>query len=96
MATISIEQPHQLSQPQAMAAAERIARDLERRFHLGWHWEDDAIHFERPGVSGRMRIGDRTITLVVRLGLLLSPLRSTIEREIRARIARLGAGSKSA
>ena len=34
MATISISRPHSLTHKKAKAAAEKIARDLEKRFEL--------------------------------------------------------------
>jgi len=95
MAKISIGAKHHLSHPKARAAAERLAKDLEQRFDLAWDWEGDDVHFERPGVSGRMHVGKTEITLDVRLGLLLTPLKPAIEREIHAQLDKL-AGTKTA
>ena len=92
---LSIERPHHLSQPQAKALAERLARDFEGRFALAWHWDGDVIRFRRPGVSGSMRIGPTTIALELTLGLLLGALKPAIERQINAELDRL-AGSKQA
>lgn len=90
MAHLSIERPHRLSQQEAKDLAERLARDFEDRFALAWHWEDDTIHFRRPGVSGWMRIGPRNLTLDLTLGLLLGAMRPVIERQINAELDRLG------
>ena len=95
MARIAIGTRHGLSHMQAKDAAERMANDLQKRFHLVWHWDGDDVHFARPGVSGNMHVGPSEITLDVRLGLLLSPLRPTIEREIRAQLDKL-AGTRRA
>ena len=96
MATISIGKTHHLSQRQAKSVAERLAKDLEKRFDLAWSWEGDDVHFERPGVSGSMHVGKSKITLDVKLGLLLTPLKPAIEKEIHAQLDKLTGSTKSA
>ena len=55
MATISIARKHALPHKKAKAAAEKIAKDLNKRFELEYEWDGDQIEFERPGVTGHMR-----------------------------------------
>lgn len=95
MATISVSKRHHLSHKKAKAVAERLANDLEQRFDLAWSWQGDHVHFERPGVSGTMHVGTTDIRLDVKLGLLLTPLKPAIEREIHAQLDKL-AGKESA
>jgi putative polyhydroxyalkanoate system protein len=89
MARISIGKRHQLTHKAARAVAERLARDLAKRFDLACRWDGDRVHFERTGVSGSMHVGASEITLDVRLGLLLTPLKPAIEREIHAQLDKL-------
>jgi putative polyhydroxyalkanoate system protein len=89
MATISIARKHGLSHKMAKDAAEKIARDLRKRFELEYEWAGDHIEFERPGVSGRMSVSKEHITLNVQLGWLLTPLKPTIEKEIAAQLDKL-------
>ena len=96
MATISIDRTHRLSQKNARDMAERLAKDLEKRFDLAWRWEGDDVHFQRPGVSGSMHVGKTKITLDVKLGLLLTPLKPAIEREIHAQLDKLTGGKQTA
>lgn len=93
MATISIVRNHSLSHKKARAAAEKIAKDLEKRFELAWEWDGDHVDFERPGVSGRMLVGKDTIALDVSLGWLLTPLKGSFEKEIHAQLDKLLKGS---
>jgi len=86
MATIRIDRPHRLSQPDAKALVERVARDFEKRFDLAWHWDGDDVRFRRPGVSGYMHVGETKLVLEVQLGLLLSPLKPAIERQMNAHL----------
>jgi putative polyhydroxyalkanoate system protein len=95
MPSISISRTHALTHRKAKDVAERLAKDLEKRFDLAWNWEGDHIHFERPGVSGSMHIGKTTIRLDAKLGMLLGALKPAIEREIHAQLDKL-TGPRSA
>ena len=53
MASISIARKHHLSHKKAKDVAEKIAKDLNKRFDLDYAWDGDDIDFERPGVTGR-------------------------------------------
>jgi len=82
MATISVSKTHHLTHAKAMAAAEKVAKDLHRRFDLACTWDGDDCHFERSGLTGRMHVGKERITLDVKLGFLLSVVAPSIERAI--------------
>lgn len=82
MATISISRKHALSHRKAKAVAEKIAKDLNKRFDLDYEWEGDHVNFARPGVTGRMLVGKDRLKLDVELGFLLSMLKPVIEKEI--------------
>ncbi len=89
MAAISIARKHSLSHVKARAVAEKIAKDLKKRFNLDYEWDGEHIDFERPGVTGRMLVGKDKIRLDVQLGMLLSMLKPTIEREIETQLDKL-------
>jgi putative polyhydroxyalkanoate system protein len=89
MAAISIARKHTLSHKKAREVAEKIAKDLHKRFDLDYEWDGDHIDFQRPGVTGRMHVGRDRIKLEVQLGLLLGMLKPTIEREINAQLDKL-------
>ena len=96
MATVRIERSHQLSHDDAKALVERVARDLEKRFDLRWRWDGDDVHFTRPGASGFMHVGAASLVLEVRLGLLLSPLKPAIERQMNANLDALQSDTRRA
>jgi putative polyhydroxyalkanoate system protein len=96
MARIAIDKTYDFPQSRARHLAERLARDLEQRYDVAWGWEGDDIRFARPGVSERMHVGPTNIALDMRLGLLLTPFRATIEREVSAQLDKLAAGTPSA
>ena len=86
MPTISIQRRHALSHAKAKAAAEEIARDLNKRFDLAYEWDRDDVSFERPGLSGNMHVGKNVVRLDVQLSFLLTPLKGPIEREIHKQL----------
>ncbi len=86
MPTISIKRRHKLPHKNAKAAAQKIAKDLNERFDLVCRWDGDDVDFERPGMSGTMRIGKSDIQLDVQLSFLMAPLKGTIERAIRDKL----------
>lgn len=75
-----------MSRADARALVERVARDLEQRFDLAWRFDGDDVQFARPGVSGHMHVGETNFVLDARLGLLLSPLKGAIERQVCAQL----------
>lgn len=83
MPTISIQRRHKLDHKKAMAAAQRIAKDLHHRFDLVCTWDGDNVSFQRPGLSGEMRVGKNDVELDVKLSFLMTPLKGPIEVAIR-------------
>lgn len=88
MARIHVERRHALSHKKARDVAEKLAKGLEARFDLAYAWHGDHVDFERPGVSGRLRVAPDRIVLDVELGFLLSAFKPAIEREIVAQLDR--------
>jgi putative polyhydroxyalkanoate system protein len=86
MSRIRISKQHHLTHKKAKDVAEKIARDLQKRFALEYAWNGDHVDFERPGLSGRMHVGADEISLDVNLGLLLSVLKPALEKEIHAQL----------
>ena len=89
MATISIARKHALTHKKAKEVAEKIAKDLNKRFDLDYAWNGNQIEFERPGVSGAMVVSKDRIALDVNLGWLLTPLKPLFEKEIHAQLDKL-------
>ena len=82
MSSISIKRRHKLPHKKAKAAAEQIARDLNKRFELAYEWDGDDITFERPGLSGTLHVGKSEVHLDVELSFLLFALKGPIEQQI--------------
>ena len=67
---------------EAQKAADELASDLAEKFEINYGWDGDHIHFERPGVHGRITVRDNEIRIKATLGLMLIFLKPLIEDEI--------------
>ncbi|GLQ98742.1 polyhydroxyalkanoic acid system family protein [Dyella mobilis] len=86
MASIEIRRPHRLSQSEAHAVIDKVAARMREKFEVKTQWQNDALAFERPGISGRITIGSDEIYVSAQLGMLFSPLKNMIEQEIRRKL----------
>jgi len=82
MSTIDIHAYHNLSHDEALTAADDLSRDLAEKFGIDYGWEDEVIHFERPGVHGQILVQETELRIQANLGLLLMMLKGPIEQEI--------------
>lgn len=82
MSTIDIRARHTLSHEDALTAADELSCDLARKFSIDYGWEDEVIHFERPGVSGQIIVEETEIRIQANLGFMLMMLKRPIEQEI--------------
>lgn len=82
MSLIDIHARHKLDFARAQQAADDLAADLAEKFDIDYGWDGNVIHFERPGVSGTIKVGKREIHIKASLGFLLAMLKGRIEEEI--------------
>jgi len=71
-----------MSEEEAQQAADELASDLASKFEINYGWDGDEIHFERPGVRGRITVREKEIRIKATLGLMLIFLKPVIEEEI--------------
>ena len=82
MSTIDIHAFHTLSHEEALNAADELSIDLAKKFGIDYGWDDEVIHFERPGVSGQILVQETELRIQANLGLMLMMLKTPIEQEI--------------
>ena len=79
MAKIHIIRKHDLGQTEARKRVEKIARSLENKLEAKIFWKGNTLNFKRSGATGTLDVGENHIDCNVKLGMLLTPLKSTIE-----------------
>ena len=82
VSTIDIHAYHKLSHEEALNAADQLSIDLAKKFGIEYGWDDEVIHFERPGVSGQILVQDSELRIQANLGFMLMMLKGPIEQEI--------------
>jgi putative polyhydroxyalkanoate system protein len=86
MAKINIKHQHNLGREVARQRMEAVAQNLQERLHAKWSWQGDSLCFERSGASGSVEVGDDFVEFHIKLGMLLSPMKGTIENTIRQQV----------
>jgi putative polyhydroxyalkanoate system protein len=95
MSEINIRRAHHLAPEAVRRLAEAMAVRLEERFELAWHWEGDALRFQRDGVQGALTLGPGELRIQARLGFLLALARPQIEEELESQLDEmLGSGQR--
>ncbi len=82
MTDIVIRRKHGKTPAEARASAEHMAAELQEEFDLNYAWDDEVMHFKRPGVSGELTLDTEDVVLSIQLGFFLSALKPSIEREV--------------
>lgn len=82
VSTIDIHAYHKLSHEEALNAADALSVDLASKFGIDYGWDEEVIHFERPGVSGQILVQDTELRIQANLGFMLMMLKGPIEQEI--------------
>jgi putative polyhydroxyalkanoate system protein len=82
MSQINVRARHSMSEEDAQNAADDLAADLAEKFDIEYGWDGDFIHFERPGVHGKITVRENEIRIKAHLGLMLVFLKPLIEEEI--------------
>jgi len=82
MSHIDIQARHDLSHNDAVAAAEKLCEELASKFNIDYGWDENTIHFERPGVNGSISVLENEIGIQAKLGFMLMMLKDPIEKEI--------------
>ncbi|MBB3227061.1 putative polyhydroxyalkanoate system protein [Luteibacter sp. Sphag1AF] len=86
MARIDIRRPHSLSVADARAVVEKVADRMREKFGTESQWTGDTLTFQRSGVKGAIAVAPADVHVTAELGMLLSPLKGTIEDEIRRKL----------
>ena len=84
MSLIDIRAHHEMDHAQAQEAADELAGDLAEKFSIDYGWDEDIIHFGRPGVHGMITVSENEIRIQAELGILLTLLKARIEEEIES------------
>lgn len=86
MATIKVKREHSLGADKAHDTVEKLAKKLKKDLDADYHWEGSTLKFSRSGASGKIDVSDDSVQVEVKLGMLLSPLKGSIQKTIEDEI----------
>ncbi len=86
MSDIYIQRKHSTDLATARSAANQVAEQISSHYGVAYHWDNDTLHFDHPGVAGTIEVSADEILLSAELGLLLRIFKSSIEAEIHRQL----------
>ncbi|MDO4709733.1 MAG: polyhydroxyalkanoic acid system family protein [Pseudomonadota bacterium] len=87
MSSINIVHPTTLEMAQARAAVDQVAARLTQEYGLACQWQDDELRFERPGVTGSIRLMPQQVHFSAELGFPFSAMQNMVEAGVRKALA---------
>lgn len=86
MPNIHFQTAHHLSKESAKQKLQSVADQLKNRLGAKCTWQGDTLTFERSGASGSIDVTDKDVTVDVELGMMLTPFKGEIERQIKSQL----------
>jgi putative polyhydroxyalkanoate system protein len=91
MATIDISRSHTLEKAEARTRAEALAKGMEDKLGIRWHWEGDKIRFDAPsgaakGATGTVHVDPTAVRVEVDLPFMLRPVKGMVESKISEKL----------
>lgn len=83
MAGFRLTKPYTMSKEEVRAAAEGLAKELERDHGVRSRWEGDSVRIKGAGVDGQMSFHDGLIDVNVKMGLLASMFEPVLRSEVQ-------------
>ena len=94
MSEIEIKRAHTLAKDDARLKAEELAKALEAKLGLSWHWNGDSIHFEAAhgvarGTRGEVHVTPQEVKVHVHLPFMLRPIKGMLESRVHEKLDQL-------
>ena len=88
MSRIHIETTHQLDAGEVRSKLRGAEEELHRRYGIRLDWQGDRAQIRGKGLRGTLVLEEGRARLDLELGLILRPLRASIERALHEQVAR--------
>ena len=83
MANIHLQHHHSLGLADAKAKVDDIAQSMGSRLGVKTSWSGNTLSFSRSGASGTIDVAADSVTIDVTLGLMMSPFKGEVERQLK-------------
>lgn len=82
MATIRIKREHHLDHETVRNEVQNLAEKLSKDLSAKYSWEGDRLVFKRSGASGHIDITENEVDIEIKLSMVLTPLKGTVEKTV--------------
>jgi putative polyhydroxyalkanoate system protein len=82
MATVDVTREHNLGKETARERAQKMADKLAKKLDAKCTWDGDELTFKRSGADGSILVGEDSVRVVVKLGLMLTPMAGMVKGEV--------------
>jgi len=82
VARIVQKRQHQLAVAEVRELAEGLAEQLVSEFGGRYRWRANTISYRRSGVDAQIDCAEDAVTVDIKLGLMVSPLKGAVESEV--------------
>ena len=82
MATIHIKRAHHLDNATVRQEIQKLADKLSEELSAKYTWKGDRLVFKRSGANGHIDIAEGEVEVEIKLGMVLTPLKGTIEKTV--------------
>ena len=94
MAQVDIRRANKIGKAPARERAEALAKRLETKFGIKWHWAGDDLSFSAPqgpakGTSGTISVAEQDVRVQVALPLLLRAFKGRVEDRVNEELDKL-------
>lgn len=94
MSTIDVRRSHALPKEEAKKRAEELAKSMQSRLDLDWHWDGDRILFEAPrgaakGTRGSVDVSDKEVRVQIDLPFMLRMMKGTVESRVNEKLGQV-------
>jgi putative polyhydroxyalkanoate system protein len=88
MSRVLIRQKHTKSDDEVRAIIADVQDTLRTRYDLKTRWRgEDAVEFQRPGLSGELSMEPGCVVIRMKLGIMLGLYARTIQTELENTVA---------
>lgn len=89
MSDVRVTRSHSLGKHKAMEAALSVAKRIEDKAQVQYRVVgDDVIELSRTGATGRIVVTDHDVTIEIKLGFALRPMKRLVESKIEDYLSR--------
>ena len=86
MSRIRIEREHHLSSEESKRIISQLEPLLRDKLGVQSSWQGTTLTLEGKGFTGRAELSDRYLCLEVKLGMLLRPIKGTIQAKVEEKL----------